>query len=386
MSSWTCGRTLSKEQRVRKREKDRLTKRQRKQAEQLSSLMIQTELSSLRSSLDHAVRVIMRRGSSAEVPEDFGAPVPTVPPSSQHSWQLFRNTDISHPQPNSISKPAETMITPDAILQVDELSSQNGGHTSPHGGGNARPAGCDNLFFEFLNETSTSLLQQFNEAFGRVYSISRDEVCVDEQLNQDALISGVLKGWDSLQSRSRRCPVWDVLRTIDEGLFLLSDILNRLCMLRAVHFMILVFVGAWTFNDVPPWYRPRPGIRERLTFSGSEILNNKFWRYFALSFRLHWPDDRHEAYCLGDDGQYRFSGLFEKKFRDIGSWTMNLEFFDAFPEMYDDIIPSTAVPLGISPTINYSELCTMLGHDSANHNNEKEKMKEVAFYTQEELH
>jgi hypothetical protein len=42
---------------------------------------------------------------------------------------------------------------------------------------------------------------------------------------------------------------------------------------------------------------------------------------------------------MGCGGLYQFSGLFEKTVRDIRSWTMSSEFFDVFPDMYDDIMP-----------------------------------------------
>jgi len=90
-------------------------------------------------------------------------------------------------------------------------------------------------------------------------------------------------------------------------------------------------------------YSPRPGLRERFTLSPPQVhLSNKFWKYFALSFRFFWPYDERDAYYLDDTtGFYQFSGLYERHVRDIKTWMMTMDFFEAFPEMYDDIMPFT---------------------------------------------
>lgn len=98
----------------------------------------------------------------------------------------------------------------------------------------------DHLNYDFANEASTALFERFNTVFEGIYNIDRGLVCLDEKLNQDTLIRGVLRGWDNLQPQNRPCPLWDVLRSIDEGLFILSETTTRLSMLRAVHFMLLV--------------------------------------------------------------------------------------------------------------------------------------------------
>jgi hypothetical protein len=99
---------------------------------------------------------------------------------------------------------------------------------------------AEHIKYEFGNETSTFILERVNHVFESIHDVDRAVVCLDDRLNQNALIRGVLRGWDSLQALSRRCPLWDILRLIDEALFLLSEITTRLSMLRAVHFMLLV--------------------------------------------------------------------------------------------------------------------------------------------------
>jgi hypothetical protein len=74
------------------------------------------------------------------------------------------------------------------------------------------------------------------------------------------------------------------------------------------------------------------------------ILSDSFWYYFARCFRFHWPYDFAEAYNINLAGQVRFSGAFMNYVQDIRNWRMDHEFFAAFPELYDDIIPAPTVP------------------------------------------
>lgn len=67
-----------------------------------------------------------------------------------------------------------------------------------------------------------------------------------------------------------------------------------------------------------------------------------------MSFRLRWSYEQGDVFRLEETGLYQFSGLYEKTFRDINLWTMDFEFFEAFPELYDDIIPYEGIP----PSIN----------------------------------
>jgi hypothetical protein len=83
----------------------------------------------------------------------------------------------------------------------------------------------------------TNVLEFFNKMLGKVNAVDRSKVCTDDQLNQDALIRAVTQGWGNL---GQFCPIWNILREMDQRIFRLSGIMTRLCMLRMIHFMMLV--------------------------------------------------------------------------------------------------------------------------------------------------
>jgi hypothetical protein len=75
------------------------------------------------------------------------------------------------------------------------------------------------------------------------------------------------------------------------------------------------------------------------------ILSDKFWNYFVYCFRFHWPHTLSEAYEIDrSSGLFRFSGVYENYIREINMWAMDLKFFSAFPETYEDMTPSISVP------------------------------------------
>lgn len=86
----------------------------------------------------------------------------------------------------------------------------------------------------------------------------------------------------------------------------------------------------------------RPGFRERLVLSNCEVLSDRFFKYFASCFRLLWPYPICDAYRMDPTNNfYHFSDIFDKHVGEIRMWTMNKEFFDIFPELYDDIALET---------------------------------------------
>lgn len=97
------------------------------------------------------------------------------------------------------------------------------------------------LFFEDSSQgQSTSVLEFFNEVLGKAHRVNRSQVCTDDRLNQDALIRGIVDGWNAVERYPYFCPLWGVLRQIDRRVFRLSSTMTRLCMLRMIHFMLLV--------------------------------------------------------------------------------------------------------------------------------------------------
>lgn len=97
-----------------------------------------------------------------------------------------------------------------------------------------------------LNDDGTCTILQFsNQVFENALQLDIVELCSNDQLNQDAIIRGVLEGWHTLQNRPYLCPLWSLLGQIDERIFMHSGILTRFSMLRMIHLMFLV----WFFRE-----------------------------------------------------------------------------------------------------------------------------------------
>lgn len=105
------------------------------------------------------------------------------------------------------------------------------------------------------------------------------DICSDAQLNQDAIVRGVLEGWHFMENRAYSCPLWKIISQIDELIFMQSGILTRLAMLSTILKMLMVGIPYLTskshrmhtsmltlaqavvyennFGEIPSWYRPR---------------------------------------------------------------------------------------------------------------------------------
>lgn len=83
---------------------------------------------------------------------------------------------------------------------------------------------------------------------------------------------------------------------------------------------------------------PRPGLRERFVFFQHRYCANLFWHLFASCLRLLWPFEFRDAYAVNiETGQFSLSEAFERRVRDINSWTMTHDIFAQWPELYSDI-------------------------------------------------
>jgi hypothetical protein len=86
----------------------------------------------------------------------------------------------------------------------------------------------------------------------------------------------------------------------------------------------------------------RPGLRERLALTGSQMLTDEFFKCLASSFRFIWKHQISEFYVLDAiTGRYKLSSLFKESLWDIRNWTMDEEFFRRFPQLYYDFALST---------------------------------------------
>lgn len=92
-------------------------------------------------------------------------------------------------------------------------------------------------------DESTTLRDLLNDLLGSIYHINPGQVCANEQFNQDAVIRGVILGWDDvLQTQNFVCPVWNILRSVDALLMMHASVPTRLALLRGIHMMLLVHI------------------------------------------------------------------------------------------------------------------------------------------------
>lgn len=92
-------------------------------------------------------------------------------------------------------------------------------------------------------DESTALRDLLNDLLGSIYHLSPAQVCADEQFNQDAVIRGVVLGWDDvLKKEAFICPIWNILRRMDALLLMHASVPARLALLRGIHMMLLVCI------------------------------------------------------------------------------------------------------------------------------------------------
>ncbi|OQD83906.1 hypothetical protein PENSOL_c137G00940 [Penicillium solitum] len=204
------------------------------------------------------------------------------------------------------------------------------------------------------NDQSYTLKNFSDQLLRQVHHLTPSQVCLNEPVNQDALIRGILFGWDKVQNGGFWCPLWEIIYQIDTVVFVRSRLLTRICMLRMIHLLLQCFVQTHDFRNIPAWYRPRPsqiifhhdisadyiawpGLRERLALTGSRMLTDEFFSYLASGFRFIWKRQISDVYELDAiTGLCTLSSLFNESLWDIRNWAMDKEFFEVFPQVYYD--------------------------------------------------
>jgi hypothetical protein len=87
---------------------------------------------------------------------------------------------------------------------------------------------------------SCTILEYTDEVLGKSFGLSFLDICSNDELNQDAIIRGVLEGWHFIEGRTYSCPLWKIIRQIDEQVFIHSGILTRFTMLSTILRMLVV--------------------------------------------------------------------------------------------------------------------------------------------------
>jgi len=270
-SKWASGRRLTDAQRARKRAVDRARNKQQR----LSTL---NRIAALEQTLQNFLCETPTTGLEGRIGTDNGA--------LSHGMQDQANSDIREIQAESISSAgrgdtncALTLASGDTVdisslpscwpsqhecsSSSPDNNSQGDSTYSTESGfqwtmGIHPPAPTPQLpkaitlrrgdipslwISEAVRSRNEILLMQAQEA-------RKVEVCLDDQMNQDVLIRGVMEGWEVVKSRVNVCPLWEILRSIDHLLFWTASPVTRLVMLRMIHCMLLVSPDSWLVRMV----------------------------------------------------------------------------------------------------------------------------------------
>ncbi|OQU96267.1 hypothetical protein CLAIMM_02374 [Cladophialophora immunda] len=351
---WATGRVLTPAQRERKRAANRLSHRTKRSQAEARTASLESQIELLKAEIE-----LLRRREAPACPcsrqkHGLGDTVfalscpPPGPSTAQSNNQVdFIPTSASH-LPSLDPWPSLNVAGADSGGGL-QMQSSNDGYN-----GREPPLPPESL--------STSCQEIFNHVVSQARQFSKFQVSTNDALNQDVLVRALVNGWSDVSMHyagtSVFCPLWNLLRYLDRRIFCMSGFMTRLCTLRMVHAMLLCFVGATSFKDLPVWYKPRPsqhtirhalavdvlpwpGVRERAVHSQSLTRDNKFWTDLVHRFRFHWPYTPSEAVDFNaNTGLFALSGLFLNQVHNIHMWKMDLSFFSFFPDLYDDIMPS----------------------------------------------
>lgn len=95
--------------------------------------------------------------------------------------------------------------------------------------------------------TDTSIADCCNAILAQVPLARKSDICHDDRINCDMIIRAVVKGWDAVPQRGNFCPLWAILRYLDDLLFSSCSMIGRLVMLRMIHCMLFVSLNLDSF-------------------------------------------------------------------------------------------------------------------------------------------
>ncbi|KZL66632.1 bZIP transcription factor [Colletotrichum tofieldiae] len=214
---------------------------------------------------------------------------------------------------------------------------------------------------------TTSIWRSANEALSGCKMLAKSVLNMEDEMVDDIPVRVILDGWDAVEHSRNLPPLWKRLRRIDTLQFRNCPDTERLAILKFMH-LLLRYQAEPTIEQcarLPTWYLSRPsqslphssaidffvwpGVRERFIFSQHQYCSNRFWGVFARSFRILWPYEFRDCYRRNvATGKYCVSPEFENRIRDINSWTMSMDFFNHFPEMYADIPAYQELPKALT--------------------------------------
>lgn len=268
---WSSGRVMTAAQRERKRRVDRLKQKERRlQTSQLvDDLKAQVEsLTNKLAKLESGTAAI----SSTSVDATSLAEVPLATRSLNTAFQpdltvMGDGVDIT-PYPVLPTNNDRTLLFPSVCPPMSSTCLENllnntsqvgclGSEMSIHPeyqyiASSFQPVALDSPSFphqqQQLSEQRNSMVEHsvcpmqntVNNLMRRGCMTAKQYICTSEQLNQDALIRGIVQGWSSVDSLPYHCPLWTIIKQMDESFFSNSSVITRFCTLRMSHYVLLV--------------------------------------------------------------------------------------------------------------------------------------------------
>ncbi|KAJ9652096.1 hypothetical protein H2198_008653 [Neophaeococcomyces mojaviensis] len=192
--------------------------------------------------------------------------------------------------------------------------------------------------------------------------------------NDDIPVRAIVEGWDAVEKRGHMHPAWRLLRGIDQTIFHSCGQRERLAILQTMGLLLQAHLNPTKeqHSKLPSFYLKRPsqdmlhsyateyfawpGLRERFVFSEHRYCSNIFWRLFCKSLRVQWPYEFRDCFVRNTEtGLYRISPTFHERISDIRHWTMGMDMFKQYPELYNDIPAYNHIPSSISPVSRISK-------------------------------
>ncbi|KAG7134452.1 hypothetical protein HYQ45_018903 [Verticillium longisporum] len=200
----------------------------------------------------------------------------------------------------------EVKQTPITLLRSDSELSQE---TNSFGNSfiipqSPQPCHCSTVLRVNQRNPNPNIWRLANHALGRPVKMSPLAIEDEDRASQDTPVRAIVEGWESVERAGMMTDSWRKLRIID-----------GLCLSKC-----------------------GPGVRERFVFSQHHYCANIFWHLFGSSLTILWQFGFNNCFMKDTvTGRFQLSPFFEDRIRDINSWTMNVDFFDHFPELCDDI-------------------------------------------------
>lgn len=249
---WASGRKLTKSQRERKRaiDRKRVSKRREQNAERIT--LLETKLAEVTAELEalKRSRAIESSVALSTNPQCHCLPLRDV--SGMLNDVSWTDTIVGIPPATSTTLPVYSMggtISFQPFLEDDI-------HMLPNPAQSILPNETPALqlstevqpldpYLEGPNSSDRSQKPDCQRILGRSIQTARSltaaDVCVDTARNDDALIRGIMHGWDHVKARSEFfCPLWATLEDLDKRIFLRAGVMTRFPCLRMVHSLLLV--------------------------------------------------------------------------------------------------------------------------------------------------